>query len=244
MTTHSEFYLYSKYFWKIINDGEGTNIFGYETLSAENSIHAGEKIEIRWWWCYLYVATGSIETLFWGKKYILSSGMYQSTEDGIDITIGQDTRIVVYQKTAYRWMNSLGILEQIGRLKYIDGCTDSILCNPIKKGDPCLNALFVPNGVNQTMHTHPSTRAGFIIEWAGRCETPEKTHTLASWLIFFLPKNGLHKFRTDNEWEWKLKIVAYHPDSDFWPSDEIHPMINRTLVDGVSASQIKDIQTK
>jgi hypothetical protein len=41
-----------------------------------------------------------------------------------------------------------------------------------------------------------------------------------------------------------MRVVAYHPDSDFGPQDEDHPMINRTIVDGVSASKIDAIRTK
>jgi mannose-6-phosphate isomerase-like protein (cupin superfamily) len=244
MSLHSNFYLYKNFFWKIINDGEGTNIFWYENISDENSGRVNEFITINWWWCYMYVDVWSVESFFWGRKYTLHAGMYQSTEEWVEITIHPNTRVVIYQRESYRGINSIGILEEVWRLKYIDWCTDSMLCSPIKKGDPCLNALFVPNWVNQTMHIHPSTRAGFIIQGEGRCETPEKTYKLESGLIFFLPKNWLHKFRTDADGEWKLRVVAYHPDSDFWPSDEIHPMINRTIVDGVSASLIKEIQTK
>ena len=40
-----------------------------------------------------------------------------------------------------------------------------------------------------------------------------------------------------------MDVIAYHPDSDFGPQDEDHPMINRTIVDGVQASRIKDIHS-
>ena len=38
-------------------------------------------------------------------------------------------------------------------------------------------------------------------------------------------------------------MIAFHPDSDFGPAPEDHPMINRTMVDGVSASRLDDIRT-
>ena len=36
-------------------------------------------------------------------------------------------------------------------------------------------------------------------------------------------------------------VVAFHPDSDFGPTHEVHPMINRTIVEGVPASQLNSI---
>jgi hypothetical protein len=41
-----------------------------------------------------------------------------------------------------------------------------------------------------------------------------------------------------------MVVMAYHPDSDFGPEDENHPMINRTIVDGMSAAGLAAIRTK
>jgi quercetin dioxygenase-like cupin family protein len=103
--------------------------------------------------------------------------------------------------------------------------------------------LFMPNGINQTMHTHPSLRCGIIVSGEAECETLTSNHGLSEGLIFILPQNGNHKFCTDKNPLSNLILIAFHPDSDFGPDDENHPMINRTIVDGVSASQIKKIQT-
>jgi hypothetical protein len=40
-----------------------------------------------------------------------------------------------------------------------------------------------------------------------------------------------------------LRVIAYHPDSDFGPTHEDHPMINRTMVGGVSASELPHLRT-
>jgi hypothetical protein len=40
-----------------------------------------------------------------------------------------------------------------------------------------------------------------------------------------------------------MDVIAWHPDSDFGPEDDDHPMVNRTIVDGVSAAKIADIRT-
>jgi hypothetical protein len=41
-----------------------------------------------------------------------------------------------------------------------------------------------------------------------------------------------------------MLVVAYHPESDYGPTHEAHPMINRTMVGGVPASQIELIRTR
>jgi hypothetical protein len=53
--------------------------------------------------------------------------------------------------------------------------------------------------------------------------------------------NGLHSFATKDE---PMRVIAYHPDSDFGPTHEDHPMINRTMVDGSPASLLAEIHTR
>ena len=47
-------------------------------------------------------------------------------------------------------------------------------------------------------------------------------------------------FHTDGE---PMDIVAWHPDSDTGLCDDNHPMVNRTLVEGVSAAGLEGIRT-
>jgi hypothetical protein len=128
-----------------------------------------------------------------------------------------------------------GPIEERGRLRYIDGCTDSLLIPPILQGDPCLNLLHVPAGVHQTRHTHPSIRIGLIVRGAGMCRTPEGERSLLPGEVFVIRAGGLHSFHTA---ESDLTIVAYHPDSDFGPTHEAHPMINRTLLAAEPAPRV------
>ena len=132
-----------------------------------------------------------------------------------------------------------GPIEDIGRLKYIDGCTDSILLPPIIKGAPCLNALFFPKGTNQTYHTHPSFRLGMVIKGKGTCELKDRCIDLIPGKVFMIPQDFLHRFQTNDD---ELVVVAFHPDSDFGPENLDHPMINKTVVEGISANKIKDIR--
>ncbi|NOQ71178.1 MAG: cupin domain-containing protein [Crocinitomix sp.] len=150
---------------------------------------------------------------------------------------------IIIEKTNYHGLFSMGgPIEKKGRLKYIDGCTDSLLIPPVKKGDPCLNALFFPKGIDQTSHTHPSDRIGLVYSGSGKCITTDETIDLVPGDLFIIHQEGIHSFRTNSDEE--LIVVAFHPDSDFGPEDEDHPMINRTIVDGKSAKSIKAIQTQ
>lgn len=134
-----------------------------------------------------------------------------------------------------------GPIEMIGRLRYIDGCTDTVLVHPWKLGQACLNHLHIPPGVNQTMHTHPSERIGAVISGHGWCETPEGITRLDAGTIWRIPANGRHRFLTESG---SLDIIAFHPDSDYGPTDDEHPMLSRTLVSGVSAKHLDNIRTR
>ena len=132
-------------------------------------------------------------------------------------------------------------MEEVGRLKYIDGCTDSLLIPPIMLGDPCLNLLFFPPKIHQTQHTYPSMRVGMVVRGRGCCVTPYEEATLAPGVVFVIPTDGLHSFHTEDS---SMTVIANHPESDFGPTHEEHPMINRTIVNGVSASKIAEIRTR
>lgn len=149
---------------------------------------------------------------------------------------------IIITRIGYKGMFSLGgQIEETGRLRYIDGCRDSLLIPPILKGDPCLNALYFPNNISQTPHTHPSVRVGMVAKGSGECVTTDEVFPLEAGQAFIIPPETLHSFNTyDNE----MVVIAYHPDSDFGATHEEHPMINRTMVAGVSAAKLDNIRTK
>lgn len=124
-----------------------------------------------------------------------------------------------------------GPVEQSGRLVYIDGCSDSLLVYPPRMGDPSLNLLSFPEQINQTFHIHPSIRLGVVLEGEGYSNIltngTEESIDLVSGIAFCINERELHRFRTTYS---TLKIIAYHPDGDWGPTDENHPMKNRTLI--------------
>ena len=237
------FKLYDNYFGKVAVDGNGTIVWGYENISSKR-INEDQHIPKNGG-CFGYVDKGVILLKDGDKSVMVNSGFWFSTKSGPEIKFISDKyRIAIWQLENYTGVLSLGEVENEGRLNYIDNCKDSILHAPIKKGLPCLNALFMPEGVYQTRHTHPSTRSGFIIDGGAICETIEENFDLKSGNIFVLNKDAEHNFRSDHGLNITMKLVAYHPDSDFGPTDETHPMINRTIVNGISASEIDEIRTK
>lgn len=133
-----------------------------------------------------------------------------------------------------------GPIETVGRFAYIDGGTTSLLIPPLMLGDPCLHALYFSRDRTQTMHTHPSYRIGMIVDGSGEAETPEGIFALQPGTVFVMPANSPHKFRTTQD---NLTLVIFHPDSDTGFTQRHHLMLNQTFVEGVSASQLPQIQT-
>lgn len=141
---------------------------------------------------------------------------------------------MVNSARGYRGMNVFGgPLEERGRLRYIDGCTDTLLISPVRKGDPCLNHLHFPKGITQTPHTHPSVRTGIVFKGSGKCLIPEEDKTIP------LVEGYAFVIKTES-----MDVIAFHPDSDVGMTDEDHPMINRTIVDGMSAKFKPEIRTR
>lgn len=196
----------------------------------------------------------------------ISEGMYFSYS-GEAMLSGFDYKVVltevyhnkgIYPKTGYKAVRTFGgPIEEEGRLKYIDGCTDSLLIPPVKLGDPCFNHLHFPKNIDQTAHTHPSHRIGVVARGEGECITPFGNLPLTTGMIFVIKEwdgetyapgldgnmypAGTHSFKTVDS---GMDVIAFHPDSDFGATDIDHPMINRTIVDGVSANTLTELQTK
>ena len=187
-----------------------------------------------------FVWTGTATLSCAAGTFTLGAGMYFAVPGEGSVT--GDGAGVVATREGFGGLFSIGgPIEASGRLRYIDGCTDSLLVPPVVCGDPCLNALYFPPGVDQTEHTHPSARVGLVVSGSGECVTPDGASPLAPGLAFVIPADAPHRFRTAGD---RLVVVAYHPDSDVGPTHEAHPMITRTIVGGVPASRIEALHTR
>jgi hypothetical protein len=126
----------------------------------------------------------------------------------------------------------VGSIEAEGRLAYIDGCSDTILVSPARLGDAVLNFLHFPPGIEQSVHSHPSIRLGVVARGGGQAYGPgpggeEWCLPLAPGSVFLLAPHEMHAFRTTPA-RHAMDVIAYHPDSDWGPTDGVHPMLNRT----------------
>ncbi len=138
--------------------------------------------------------------------------------------------VVLIERYGYRGLVQAGRIEEKGRLAYIDGCSDTVLCAPARLGDPVLNHLHFPVGVVQSVHSHPSIRLGVVVRGAGSAFGPAGggwERPLAVGSVFLLHAHEMHAFRTTDS---SLDVVAFHPDSDSGPTDGEHPMLNRTYL--------------
>ena len=171
----------------------------------------------------------------------LAAGMYFSLGESATLH-GQDSAGMVVTDTAHQGQFLVGgPVESSGRFAYIDGGTTSLLIAPMTVGDPCLHALYMPPNVDQTMHHHLSDRFGLIIYGSGQCCTPEgDCQSLQPGILFRIPAYQEHKFVTRAQ---GLNLVVFHPDSDIGFSDRNHPMLRRTFIDNVSATELPNIQT-
>lgn len=175
---------------------------------------------------YGFVSNGAISLNNNGESWDISKNYFFSFKGEAEIK--GEGKAVFFERLGYNGNFNLGgPIENSGRLSYIDGCSDSLLVYPARLGDPCLNLLTFPKNIQQTMHIHPSIRLGIVVEGNGLCHTPEKTIPLTEGSVFCLDEMTQHCFETIDD---TMKIVAYHPDSDWGPSDENHPMLNRTYI--------------
>lgn len=150
-----------------------------------------------------------------------------------------DGIFVVIERFGFNCINTKVQWEEQGRLSYIDGCTDSMLIPPPRYGDPSLNYLHFPVGIDQSQHRHPDIRAGVIVGGRGTAYANHGYKGGAgheqSWAkdlevgdFFILPENELHSFKTNKGEE--MEVIAYHPSTDGGPTDQSHAMLNRTYL--------------
>jgi hypothetical protein len=182
---------------------------------------------------YGFIFKGQIDT----DQYSISPNQYfcltSTTEHDVVLNIKEHSHVMLIERIGFKGQNQIGgPVESKGRLTYIDGCSDSLLVYPPRLGDPSLNYLFFPPGINQTFHVHPSVRLGTVIEGSGHSDVQDATGNtevleLNTGVVFCLTEMELHRFRTNNS---SMKIIAWHPDGDWGPTDHNHTMLNRTYI--------------
>jgi quercetin dioxygenase-like cupin family protein len=179
---------------------------------------------------YGFVVRGSLIAKVDGFAVTADAGSFFCIPGEVELHVKGLT--VVIERLGFRGILTAGQMERTGRLAYIDGCSDSILVMPPRLGDPVLNHLHFPAGIEQTQHRHPSVRLGVVARGRGTAygTTAGKTweQPLEPGSVFQLLAHETHAFRTlGGE---SMDVIAYHPDSDWGPTDGTHPMLNRTYL--------------
>jgi quercetin dioxygenase-like cupin family protein len=174
----------------------------------------------------MYMATVSRAELSYAGEVFPVPGAGYAVVPGAAVVRGGSGLSVVHR--AHRGLFSVGgPVEATGRLRYIDGCRDTVLVAPVVRGDPCLNLLHLPPRTVQSDHHHPSLRVGLIVSGRGICVLGDGRSTVLNpGVVFFLPAGTIHRFETAED---DLLLMAWHPDSEVGPTDDDHPMLNRTL---------------
>lgn len=173
-------------------------------------------------------------------SYSLRRGMYFCLPEAGGVGGEHSAGMVITRPDCHGMFQLGGPLEAAGRFAYIDGGTNSLLIPPVTLGDPCLNAIYFPPGVDQTLHTHPSDRIGMVVSGSGMLETSKTPVSLKPGNVFLIPANLAHKFITGDD---SLTMVVFHPDSDAGFTHRDNPMLKRTVVNGTSAADLPQIQT-
>jgi hypothetical protein len=178
---------------------------------------------------FLYAHCGATVLEWAGMQFPLHEGMYARVPGECKVHANPSgagseglvvTHLVADDAHVSRGMFQLGgPIEAQGRLRYIDGCTDSLIIAPSVLGDPCFNHLHIPK--------HPSVRVGIVVRGKGLCLMQDSQCTLEPGLAFMLAADLAHSFVTEAD---SLDVVVYHPETDSGPTHEDHPMLNRTII--------------
>jgi len=174
---------------------------------------------------YGFVSEGTCEARFQGQTVTLGANMHFAIPG--DLELDAQGKTVIFQRSGYRALPQFGgPVERNGRLSYIDNSHASVLIPPARLGDPVLNLLVFPPHIQQTAHIHPTSRLGVVIRGSGTFVGEQKL-PLEPGKVFSLAPFDVHCFHSGKD---GLAVIAFHPDSDTGPTDESHPMKNRTYL--------------
>lgn len=176
---------------------------------------------------YGYVISGAIKM---GGMSVCAGHVF-ATSERIDCN-EDNTTVWLVTRHGFNIQTYATRPEHKGRLTYIDGCSDSLLIYPPRKGDGSLSLLYFPVGIDQRWHSHPSIRMGYVASGSGLAEWRDSKGNLCKKALkagqaFYLPEQTQHRFCTTKN---ELRILAYHPDGDWGPEDHNHTMLNRTYL--------------
>lgn len=179
---------------------------------------------------YGYVIEGSaiIGGIEVGSGHVFA----MSYSDTDEIFLNETSKVWAVSRKGFKVPFTITKPEQKGRLSYIDGCSDTLLVYPPRKGDGSMSLLYFPPMIEQSWHSHPSLRMGYVLSGSGFYEVKNPNGIVTRGLLevgqaFHLEEHEQHRFCTIKS---DMRILAYHPDGDWGPEDHNHTMLNRTYV--------------
>lgn len=193
--------------------------------SSLHTVHGAATYATATTTAYGYVITGSCRVASDLGELTLGEGSYFCMPGAFRLEA--DGAVAVIERLGFRGLFAAGQIEKTGRLAYIDGCSDTLLVYPPRLGDPVLNHLHFPVDIDQSVHSHPSIRLGVVARGQGIAHGPGWELPLTRGDVFLLSPHEMHAFRTRQA---TMDVIAFHPDSDWGPTDEHHPMRNRTYL--------------
>lgn len=147
------------------------------------------------------------------------------------IKCGSNSSAVVIEYQGLHLLESRYFVQDqldMGNLSYMDGGTNTTAVNPGRLGDPVINYVHFPNGMYQTLHTHPSHRVGLVLKGNGEIELDnEEFFAINEGDVFFMQRNVLHNFICRHE---DVVLFVFAPDSGTGPTDDVNPLKIRTYV--------------
>jgi len=180
--------------------------------------------------------TGTYYILLQNASYYSDSCKFENVNaafcvnNHFTIKCGLGNAVVIEYKGLHLLESRYYVQEELGmgNLSYIDGGTNTTAVNPGRLGDPVINYVHFPAGMQQTLHTHPSHRVGLILKGSGLVELDHEDFHLERGDVFFMQRNVLHNFTCPfNE---DVVLFVFAPDSGTGPTDEINPLKVRTYV--------------
>lgn len=212
---------------KLIKDSNGTidlrgTMYPSKADKVTDGVHKTEPYST----VYGFVASGSVQL---PNGWIANQHQYFCYSSDRAETLQVVGTAVIITRLGFKGQNLVGgPIEDNGRLCYIDGCSDSLLIYPPRMGDPSLNLLYFPPNIDQTFHIHPSIRLGTVASGSGVACFADREVALETGDLFVIEERELHRFRTlDNQ---EMRVIAFHPDGDWGPTDQNHTMLNRTYI--------------
>jgi len=165
-----------------------------------------------------------------GHPMALAKDFYFAVPGRADLEIGPSTVVGLVRRAGYLGQFTVGKVEDRGRLRYVDGCSASILVHPPRRGDPVLHHVHFPEGIEQAQGAHPLICLGMVLRGRGEAFGPKCgpmnaptewwTEALEPGCAFLLHEQEMHGFRTNPHHKGSsMDVVAFHPASNWGPRD-------------------------